>query len=63
MVVGENFDELVTLEFDGKNIAINYPHLRLKHVTLNLKTAIIYFIITCGAKTVHAFTQSSVVKG
>ena len=30
---------------------------------LNLKTTIIYFIITCGAKMVHTFAVSSAVRG
>ena len=72
MVAGENFGELVTLRiWWGKlwRIAMNYPFLlRLKHTTriratLNLKTTIVYFIITCGAKMVCTFAVSSVVRG
>ena len=33
------------------------------YAMLNLKTTIIYFIITCSAKMVHTFVVSSVVRG
>ena len=69
-MAGENFGELVTFRnWRGKlwRIAMNYPSSLSKrhhsHVTLNLKTTIIYFIITCCAKMVHAFVVSSVVRG
>ena len=44
-------------------MAMDYPcPLQLKHVTLNLKTTIVYFIIMCGAKMVRVFAVSSVVR-
>ena len=33
------------------------------HAMLNLKTIIIYFIIMCSAKMVHAYAVSSVLRG
>ena len=54
-------------EFGRENfwqIAMDYPCLlQLKHIKLNLKTTVIYFTITCGAKMVHAFAVSIVVRG
>jgi len=40
---------------------MNHPHH--SHTTLNFKTTIVYFVITCGAKIVHTFAVSSVVRG
>ena len=56
-----NFKNLV-----GKTLA-NCNELFLssliKTCNAKLKTTIIYFIIMCGAKTVHAFAVSMVVRG
>ena len=68
-MVGENFAELVTLRiWQGKLVNCNVLSLSSSikthhlHATLNLKTTIIYFIIMCSAKVVHAFVVASVAR-
>ena len=41
----------------------NFGKFAMNYTTLNLKTTIVYFIITCSSKMVYAFVVTSVVRG